>query len=65
MLDLFGNTGCVQKIVGTEALYMFQLTAERGIKPTSIMQTVRTGMMELLQTLSDLQEQMFGTVANM
>ena len=44
---------------------MFQLTAERGIKPTSIMQTVRTGMMELLLTQLDLPEQMFGTVANM
>ena len=64
MLDLFGNTGCVQKIIGTEVLYMFQLTVEHGIKPMSIMQTVRTGMMELSQTLSDLLGLMSGTVAN-
>ena len=64
MLDL-KLAGCVQKIVGTEVLYMFQLTAERGIKPTSIMQTVRAGMMELSLTQLDLPEPMFGTVANM
>ena len=41
--DLFGNTGCVPKTVGIGALYV-SLTVEHGIKPTSIMLMVGTGM---------------------